>query len=50
MGGFCRLLFDMRDISVPAVADGIENLLGTTVREGQTGMRWELYVVTAEKV
>lgn len=50
MGDFCRLLFDMREISASAVADGIEQQLGVTGRDGEIGMRWELYTLTAVRI
>jgi SAM-dependent methyltransferase len=49
MGGFCRLLFDIRDVSVTAVADGIEELLGVTTGPEGIGMQWDLYMITATK-
>ncbi len=50
MSDFCRLLFDMRDIDSPAVADGIESQLGVSDRDGEIGMRWELYALTAVRL
>lgn len=50
MAEFCRLLFDMREISVPAVADGIEAQLGVNDENGEIGMRWELYTITAVRI
>jgi len=50
MGEFCRLLFDMRDITAEAVTEGIEARLGTDTRNGGVGMRWELYVAVAERL
>ncbi|MBL8199941.1 MAG: methyltransferase domain-containing protein [Chromatiales bacterium] len=49
MASFCRLLFDMRAIDIPAVTRGIEDILGVSPGEEGIGMCWELYVLSAAR-
>lgn len=49
MGAFCRLLFDIRLIRDDEVADGVEEYLGLSSREGQLGLNWELLLVLCRR-
>lgn len=49
MGAFCRLLFDIRRIGNDEVADGVEEYLGLSAREGQLGLNWELLLVLCRR-
>jgi SAM-dependent methyltransferase len=48
LGRFARLLFDVRQVDDGEVAEAVERILGTVARDGEIGMRWELYFLRAE--
>jgi SAM-dependent methyltransferase len=48
LGRFARLLFDVRYVDDGDVAEAVERILGTVERNGEIGMRWELYFLRAQ--
>ena len=49
LAGYCRMLFDMRDIEEESVLAGVEQYLGLNYRNGAVGMNWELFLVLARR-
>ena len=50
MGRFCRDLFDLQGVSVPAVVDAIHTTLGFhEAPAGEIAMNWSLLTVTADR-
>jgi SAM-dependent methyltransferase len=47
LAAFCRMLFDLQDVTDAAVLAGVERHLGVTAHAGGVGMNWELFVVRA---